>query len=141
MIVFFSGSKTKETDHSEQSIEIQSYIEELEKKLEKQISSLSSVESCDIMLTVSQIKENEFLENSKESANETQYSREKEYLIVSENGNDTVIIKSKSLPKISGVMVIYKGKSDVETTNQIIQAVSTVLGIQSNRVCVIANKE
>lgn len=46
--------------------------------------------------------------------------------------------KEQIIPAVSGVAIICDGGNDINIKNSIINAVSTLLGIGSNKVCVIA---
>ena len=120
------------------------YAEDLENKLSKRIKEFSGVEDCSVMITLSSVENNEYLENSSVSSTmdkeNEQYSRQKEYLVIDENGNDTVIVSSKKMPKVCGALVVYQGIDDVEIQKNILDSVSTLLGIQSNKVCVVAEQ-
>ena len=140
LLILFSDHSNQKTAETEE-YNPYDYAERLEEKLKKHLSDLSFVEECSVMITLSSLENNEFLENSSvnSSKGETaeQYSEQNEYLIVNKDGNDTAIIETKKTPKICGVLIIYKGENDVETQMHILEAASTVLGVQSNKVCVI----
>lgn len=128
---------------TENSTDAYKYIENLEKNLEKNISRINNIEDCSVMITVSSVEDKEYLKNSTVSSStdsqSEEYTREKEYLVIESGGEDTVIVESTHMPEICGALVVYTGKNDIETQKKVIDAVSTVLGIQSNKVCVISN--
>ncbi len=145
ILVLFMPPEKKPDNEKESFQDPQEYVESLEHTLKNNILKLNKVEDCSVMITVSSIDNYEYLENQivSSSINEKdeEYSREQEYLVIDDGGEDNVVIKSKHLPEISGVLVIYDGSSDIVTKKNILDAVSTVLSIQSNKVCVLSNQE
>ncbi len=144
LLLFITPSK--QTENKQQSLQDpQEYVERLEHTLKNSILRLDTVKDCSIMITVSTIDDYEYLENKTVSSsineNDEEYSRQQEYLVIDEGGDDRVVIKSKHLPQISGVLVIYDGSADIVTKKNILDAVSTVLSVQSNKVCVLSNQE
>ena len=146
IILLLFISPTKEAEHKQNSLQdSQEYVENLERTLKNNILRLNTVKDCSIMITLSSIDEYEYLENKTVSSsineNDEEYSRQQEYLVIEEGGEDSVVVKSKHLPQISGVLVIYDGSTDIITKKNILEAVSTVLSVQSNKVCILSNQE
>lgn len=141
LLVFSNDGKQAKTKSS-LSEDPNEYVDRLEKELEESINGFSSVESCSIMITLSSLESNEYLENSSVSSssgnNGEQYDRQSEYLVIDQDGNDSVIIENRNTPQIRGVLIVYKGAGDVETQKNILDAATTVLGVKSNKVCVVA---
>ena len=54
------------------------------------------------------------------------------------NGNQSALITKKIMPKISGVTVVCDGGNNKTVQTDVINAVSVLLDIGSNKVCVIA---
>lgn len=144
-LLFWASPQKKETSQNNNFLNTQEYVEMLEHTLKKNINKLDSVNDCSVMITIASIDDNEYLENKSISSmikeDNEEYSREQEYLVIDDGGDDRVVIKSRRLPKISGALVIYEGSADIETKKNISDAVSTVLSIQSNKVCVLSNQE
>ena len=134
-------SETKQGDYKD----THEYVEMLEKTLKKNINKLNSVDDCSVMITIASVDDNEYLENKTISSatgdNDEEYSRQQEYLVIGNGGDDQVVLKSRHLPKISGALVVYNGSADIQTKMNILEAVSTVLSIQSNKVCVLSSQE
>ena len=57
-----------------------------------------------------------------------------EPIIVKVNGEESPLVLKETLPEIKGVIVVSSGASDVKIKLDIITAVTTVLGIDSNKV-------
>ena len=129
----------------ETAVDSEKYIQVLEKNLTKNIKKLTSVYDCSVMITISSFDQNEYLENKSVTSTmgeqNEEYNREGEYLVIDGGGDDSVVIKSRKMPEIRGALVVYDGSADINTKKNILDAVSTVLGIQSNKVCVVSNQE
>lgn len=145
VVVFGLSSTPSQKSELIERVDTEEYTRLLEKRLEKNIKKMNSVYDCDVLITISEIEQNEYLENKSVSSTlgdqNEEYSREEEYLIIDNGGDDDVVIKSRKMPEIRGALVVYKGSCDINTKKNILDAVSTVLGIKSNKVCVVSNQE
>lgn len=140
LLSIFSRESGPSGDKKE-SFDAYEYVEGLEAKLKKTIGSFSWVEECQVMITLESFENNEYLENSSVSANQSenaeQYSKQREYLVINEEGSDEVILRTRNTPEIGGALIVYKGANNLEAKKNILEAASTVLGLRSNKVCVI----
>lgn len=145
MLLLFSGlfgggekSKTEVKDTDQ-------YVAHLQKTLQNNIKKLNSVEDCSVMITLAASEENTYLENSDVSStvrdDETQSSAQRDYLVIDGKDGDQVVVESKKFPRIQGVLVVYKGVDNITIKKNILDAVSTVLGIKSNKVFVVSTLE
>ena len=143
LLLCFSGTGESTKASSVEVYDPYDYVDTLEKNLEKSICKFSGVDSCSVMITLASLENNEYLENSSVSSSNgeatEQYTRQEEYLVINEDGNDSVIVSSKKTPKICGALIVYQGSADIETKKNNLDAASTVLGLQSNKVCVVVN--
>ncbi len=122
-------SQENETDNTD-------YTAELEKKLTDIISSIENAGEVKVMLTLKGSKENVYAvnENIKNDENSNNYSNT--YVII-DNKNTKEGIKIKILePEVQGVAVVCSGGDIPYVREQIINAVTTVLGIGTNKVSV-----
>ena len=58
-------------------------------------------------------------------------------VVTDELGNQSAVIASENVPAIAGVTVACSGAGSVSVRDNIIQSVSTLLGIGTNKVCVV----
>ncbi len=141
LLILFPGNKDNDSSKPAETQDAEQYIKKLEKKLEHSISLFGGVEQCDVMITAASTENNRYLENSKTTASvdekNEQYSKETEYLVVDDNGHDRVIIEKRNLPEICGALIVYQGKDDLQIQKNILDAVSAVLGLPSNKICVV----
>ena len=145
IVIFGVFSAPYQSEEARDEIDVNKYAAFLEKKLESNIEKLNAVYDCNVLITVSALEQNEYLENKSVTSTlgekNEEYSREEQYLVIDNGGGDDVVIKSRKMPEIRGALVVYSGRDDINTKKDIIDAVSVVLGIKSNKVCVVANLE
>lgn len=143
LLIVISSPKT--SNKNEDTINLDRYVSALESNLEKNIKKLSSVNDCSVMITVSSLDQNEYLENQNVSSSlgddEEEYIREKEYLVIESGGEDTVVMKVRKMPEIRGALIVYEGENDINIKMNILKAATTILGIKSNKVCVVSSQE
>lgn len=127
--------KTETTTESIKSNE-KEYIDNLENKLTDIISSIEDAGQVKVMITLKGSNENVYAvnENIKNDENSNNYSNS--YVII-DNKNTKEGIRIKILePEIRGVAVVCTGGNNPKVVEQITNAVTTVLGIGSNKVSV-----
>lgn len=112
------------------------YISILEEKLNKVLSGINgagktqvmiSIESSPI-LTIAKNEESKTVSTAGGSTTTTTF----EPIYYTSNGKTSPLIIGETLPQIKGVVVVSSGASDVRVKMDIINAVSTALGISSN---------
>lgn len=124
-----SVSTCEETDYSQ-------YSAELEDKLTEIISSIDGVGECKVMITLENSKENIYATDNENKSDNDSSSTKDEYVIYdSENGERPVLIK-ENFPKVLGVTVVCSGGDNVKVKETIINTVTSVFNISTNRVSV-----
>lgn len=113
VLLLIISSVTDKQKNNVQSFNDNLYISELEQKISKTSSMIDGAGECTAIINISATTESVF-------------------------ANDNKSLKQQIMPVISGVMIICEGGNDISVKNSIISAVSTLLGIGSNKVCVIA---
>ncbi len=145
LLIAVSGGSTQNKEIKTTQIDVEKYFHSIEKQLETGICQIQSVNACDVMITAASGEEYEYLENTERSfgvrGEEQENAETREYILVDNGSGKNVVIRSKKYPKVKGVLVIYEGASDINIKKAITDAVSTVLGVQSNKVCVLSNHE
>ncbi len=148
--LFFSSSPTSSKSSSlyfEEEMETDEYAADLEARLEKIISSVSNTGKTEVMITLDKSVEYEYQSDIKDSAttdvqNEgiSKEERDKEETTVTvknSSGEEIPVLKSKSSPRIGGVLVICEGGGRADVKENISKAVKALLGIPSNKICVL----
>lgn len=119
------------------------------KKLENTLSKIQGVGEVDVLITYESEAEivpaivkdtQKTSSNENESVSSTQ-SEQTEVVTVNSNGNENVVILTKKLPKVRGVIVVAQGAENVTTRINIQSAVKTILNIDVAQVEVFDMKE
>ncbi len=102
------------------------YITETEERIEQMLRNIKGAGYCDVTITLA-------------SGSKKEYVREDgNVLVISDNeGNQSAVVSKDIAPEIAGVTVLSSGAENIAIQKDIIHSVSTVLGIGTNKVCVI----
>ena len=119
------------------------YIKQLETRTAELVSSIDGAGECVVMINYDTSVESVYVTENKKSYdnNQTENRGESEDNVLTMtdgNGNQSALIKKKIMPKISGVTVVCDGGNNKSVQTNVINAVSILLDIGSNKVCVIA---
>ena len=136
--ISFTPSKSKENKVETEvaSISYSDYVNELDDKLTELISSIDGVGKCKVMITLKNTTESVFAKNTQNNQSESSYSQNDEYVIYDgENGNSPILLK-EIFPQIEGVAVVCSGGDNIVIKEKIIQCVSSLFNIPSNRISV-----
>ncbi len=131
---------------------IEDYAENLEKKLEEILSSISGIGKVKVMITLEDTAERIPAINTTESNENTTEkdaqggTREvvkddlaKQVVTSNNNGKESLVIIKEKKPKVNGVVVVAEGVENAELKEKIYRAVKTVLGIPGNKVEVFSS--
>ena len=77
------------------------------------------------------------LEGESAKKMEQKDNNESKIVILEQNGTSKALIETKIEPQIKGVVVVCEGGDSAVVKERIVEAVTTVLGIKSNQVCVV----
>lgn len=126
-ILMMAGSRGKEsTETASMIISDRQYIQETESRLEMMLSELEGAGRCRVTVTLAAGTKKEYVR------------QEGSVLVVSDkDGNESPVISKENSPEIAGVTVACRSAERPDVRNRIIQAVSTVLGIGTNKICVV----
>ncbi len=125
------------------------YVADLETRLVSLIQSIDGVGKAQVMVTLEQSTEYVYEKQEKQSLDESHDSSgenseksavRQDYetntiLVDGENGKEALLTKQME-PVVKGVVVVCQGGENVSVKNKVIQAVTTVLNLSSNRVFV-----
>lgn len=126
-------------------VDIESYSEDIEKRLTELISSIDGAGRTRVMVTIKcgaeQVyAENVEIENEVEGANgietEIKSKREGEYIILNTGSGESGMLLKVLQPEIKGVAVVCEGADFAKVRKDVTEAVSAVLGISSARISV-----
>lgn len=104
----------------------QNYLHETETRIIEMLRSIEGAGECKVTISLS-------------SKGIYEYVREDgEVLVIrDENGKESPVLIREGTPEIAGVTIASSGAGSASIRNNIIQAVSTLLGIGSNKICVV----
>ncbi|HAQ63794.1 MAG TPA: hypothetical protein DCR23_04960 [Ruminococcaceae bacterium] len=117
------------------------YEEKLEKRLCDIISQISGVGKASVMVKTKGTEESELAQNVSSDRNaQGDIKAENEYVIVGSNSNEQGVLIKKNYPEIQGAIIVCEGGDDVKIQNEVVNAVSALLGISKNNVSVMKMK-
>jgi len=132
-----------QTDTRQEDIE--SYADDVEKRLTELISSIDGAGSTRVMVTFESGAEQVYASNtdsenegSKSNSSETgvRSSAKGEYIILDTGNGENGLVLKVVQPEVRGVAVVCEGAGSAEVRKDVTEAVSSVLGISSARVSV-----
>ena len=146
----FSKSSQKNNNINSKIVNSEEKRAQLEQNLEKIISSIHGAGKAKILITFENNSEIIYATEEKinklasEDKSNGEITRKKEtddcerkfMTIKDSNGAEKAVVLTEIEPKVKGVLVICSGGDDVLVKKRIIEAVTTVLNINSTHVCV-----
>ena len=143
LLIFISDISFDKTSKDRSTFDQNSYLSSLEKRVESIVSEISGAGECKVMINISSGCESVYVKENKKSYDNSEQNNKSEsedsvITMKDSDGNEFALVTKEIMPEISGVIVACKGANDIYVKNSVIQAVSTVLGVGTNKVCVIA---
>lgn len=132
VILVFNIFFTKKSNNQINSID--SYVENLENRLENTLSKVYGVGDVSVVITVESGMET-ILAN-KITTTQTSQGMEKEESPIVVNGK-TVVVK-ENYPKIIGVLIVCEGAENISVMSKIQQATMSLLDININQIEILA---
>ena len=104
----------------------QEFLQKTQEQICEMLKNIEGAGTCDVTITLS-------------SGGKKEYVREEGNVLVitDKDGNQSAVVSQECTPKIAGVTVLSSGAKSITVRKNIIHAVSTALGIGSNKVCVV----
>jgi len=147
LLIFLSGFIDNSEEKSESVMasaqidtDTEKYINNTEQELVKLLELISGVGDAKVMVTVSGTTELEYAQELSRDSDDQSQSYKNQYVFVETNGKKEALVKKVNKPQISGVCVVCQGGEDIRVIEKVTRAVSTVLGISSNSICVMPLK-
>ena len=117
------------------------YCTELENKLEDVLSQIKGAGSVGVMISVEGSPELIYAVDSdtkvSTNSNGSTTTSSSSPIIVQTSGGSTPLILTENLPLVNGVIVVSSGASDIGIKLDIINAVSTLLDISTDKISVL----
>jgi len=125
-------------------IDLTAYEQQLERRLGEIIGAIAGAGEARVMLTLESGSEPIYAVQGKtdskhsysDSATEETLSANKEYVIIGSGAGEQGLVLKMMEPQVRGVAVICRGGDDLFVRQAIVEAVTAVLGIGSNKVSV-----
>lgn len=114
-------------------------LESFEQTAAEQLSRIQGVGKLELMLTLESTGEAVYASNTRESVNgEYAGSREQTLTVVSGSGYEQKPVTVKELyPRFRGAVVLCEGADNIHVRSAVIEAVSTLCGIGTDKVAVL----
>lgn len=133
LIIYFSSStSTKSTV----SVLGSDYCAELQTKIERTVVNMSGDKNATVVINWNGSVSNEIAKSESVSQNSSTSSP---VIISGQNGSTPVILRKK-YPEVIGVVVVVKNYDDVKLRVDLVQMLSTLLGISPQKVAVFSSK-
>ncbi|MBQ7352073.1 MAG: hypothetical protein IJW59_04385 [Clostridia bacterium] len=118
------------------------YCQQLENKLTSVLSSIKGAGNISVMISVDGSPELVYAEDvdkkvSSNASGTTTTSNSSSPIIINIDGNSNALVLTENLPKVKGVIVVSSGASDIGVKLDILNAVSTLLDISTEKVSVL----
>ncbi len=145
-VIYLSSKPTNSQKNNEStSFDLQVYTSSIEKRLESVIGDISGVGRVSVMVTLDGGMSYEYAKESEEVTTTSSVSGgsnskttvNESVVIVTQNGKNTPLIVREIYPNVSGVLVVCSGAGNVAVKLNIINAVSTLLGVSENKIEVL----
>lgn len=134
-------SNNKKEVTSDSSFDYFEYTDMLEKKLTSVISEIDGVGECTVMITLEKTQESVYAtDNERKSDSNSLSSKDSYVLYDSDKGEAPVLIKEYT-PTVQGVTVVCSGGDNIEVKENIINAVTSLFNISTNRISVSKLKQ
>ena len=133
LIIYFSSSTSPK---STVSVLGSDYCAELQTKIEKTVVNMSGDKNATVVINWNGSVSNEIAKSESVSQNSSTSSP---VIISGQNGSTPVILRKK-YPEVIGVVVVVKNYDDVKLRVDLVQMLSTLLGISPQKVAVFSSK-
>ena len=119
-----------EITENDDEMSFTSYEKDIEERLKNLIESIDGAGKVQVMVTIESGDEKVYATESKKTEN----NEEKNYVLVDIEGSDNGLLLKIAQPEIRGVAIVCQGADSPTVRNAVVGAVTSVLGISSNRV-------
>ncbi len=145
LISFPSGEKVQQTGDFYREIEFD--VGEFEREIEKALSSSNGVGRVKVMLSLDSSVENVYAKEARQSSKKQESgvvseatSDMKPQILSEGSGKQSPVVVKELYPAFRGALVICDGADDISTRVGVIESVSALTGLTSDRISVIKMK-
>jgi stage III sporulation protein AG len=130
------GDNKSDTVSSDTQSNYTEYTQELEERLTSFISSIDGVGECKVMITLQNTSESVYATNNEYKSDDDSTNSKDEYVFYDASSGETPVLIKEYMPQVQGVTVVCSGGDDVIIKEKIIESVTSLFNIPSNRVSV-----
>ncbi|MCL2053300.1 MAG: hypothetical protein FWG90_02510 [Oscillospiraceae bacterium] len=112
------------------------YAAQMEDRLRDVLMSIKGVGKAEVLLTLTSTEEFVYVETVKKSGAQAEVS----YVILDKGSQKEALVRKVNKPAVNGVIIVCEGGGNSKTSEKIHRAVSTALGIPTNRIFVAEMK-
>ena len=149
-IIFFGdfnfSSSTSSITSSESTTytNCEDYVKSLEKRLKNVLGKIKGSGNVEVMITIENGIEYEIATDNESSTiskdGQTTTTSSSKPIIITNDGQETPIIISENLPKITGVVIVSSGADDVFVKLNLLTATETLLNVSHNEIQIFVGK-
>ena len=134
-----SGGSSESQDSTEPVNVSEAYsLQETEKRLEQLLGRIRGVGQVQVMLTLKCGSALQLAENSSTSQRETEARQERDVVTIHRgSGYEDVVVTEQVYPTYQGAVVVCQGAGDSGVHLAVIEAVSVLTGLGSDRITVV----
>ncbi len=137
VMIFLPTGKEKESNAVSGYREIESYTEQLERRIEKLCSAVDGVDSPVVLVTLESGTEHIYADNKTvegDSAGNSSYTSD--YLILDKGDGSEPLLVREVCPQVRGVAVVVNGGASASLKQKLTELLCASLGIPSSRIMV-----
>lgn len=141
-------SSTKSEKNTLTALTTEEYAEYLENKLSNVLSQINGAGNVSVMVTLACGVEYVYATNATEETTSqtnngvttTQTTTTEELILVSQSGKDSPLVIKENLPKVSGVLIVSSGASNISVMLELQKAVMALLEIDAEDIEILVGK-
>lgn len=120
--------------NSSENLSNTNVITDIENKLSKILSEISGLSDVSVMITYSEATKTRPIYNITENETESKKTTEKSVVYNEEDGDKKIVVETLEMPKVEGILIVAKGKLDIDLKSKIAIAISNLTGVASHKV-------
>lgn len=131
-----SNTAQKETTDNMTVEQYESYVAEMEKRLESTLEKINGVGNADVMITAAGSGEYVYAKDEKTETDSDSVSKDEQYVIIGGSGDKKALVRKVDNPEIMGVIVVCEGGDSNVVKEKVYSAVSAAFNIPSQKIFV-----
>lgn len=140
----FTSAKPKEKTAESDNSSFYEYESEIETRLSSIITQINGVGRVNVMVTLKSGEENKYAYNetyqTKNGEQSDERKGESEYVVIDGERGDECVLLRTDFPQVQGVVVVCDGGDNNTVKNDVTNAVSALLDINTNNISVLKMK-